>query len=555
MKQYFTQGRFRDSARLCERISGCVLLVLIALCAESAMAQTSLYYSFPIAHSTNWTTYSLPLAENGWTVGATSGPPASADQLKSVLGSLGAMYFQFHGSNVVVGIDNVSLAGLATSTFDGCSDEGWHASWGPTSLCIDGNPPACILSGIEPVVVFQAPGKFLGDKSASYSGTLALDVKPFVSPPDFVANGTVELVSSPDPAQTGHLGAFEWGLNYFGTAAVPPGLTNLIQVAAGDYLSLALREDGTVASWGWNGGNAIYLPPGLSNVIAVAGGGRQSLALKKDGTVVEWAPVMPTGLSNVVAIAGTPLESLALRSDGTVVGWRVDFVSGIANPVSGLSNVVAIAGGATNYALKADGSVVAWTPAWTRSAEDAGHFQTNLPAGLTNVTAIADGGSHFLALKADGTVLALGNNSHGESSVPPTLTHVVQIAAGNDFSVALRSDGTVIAWGDDTWNQTDVPADLTNVVAISASGEHTLALVGNGPPATNVTLGNADCNTNGFAVSLPTQCGHVYALEYKNALTDPKWIPLPLVAGTGKSVTLRDTRVLGVQRFYRVGRW
>ncbi len=73
---------------------------------------------------------------------------------------------------------------------------------------------------------------------------------------------------------------------------------------------------------------------------------------------------------------------------------------------------------------------------------DAG--QLNVPAGLTNVTAVAAGRVHCLALKADGTVVAWGDNSHGQSTVPPGLANVVAIAAGNSGSLALRADGTVV---------------------------------------------------------------------------------------------------------------
>jgi len=54
---------------------------------------------------------------------------------------------------------------------------------------------------------------------------------------------------------------------------------------------------------------------------------------------------------------------------------------------------------------------------------------------------------------------------------------------------------------------------------------------------------------------LPTQYGRVYALEYKNSLTDSQWTALPLVAGNGGLRTLSDPTATGQQRFYRVRRW
>lgn len=41
-----------------------------------------------------------------------------------------------------------------------------------------------------------------------------------------------------------------WGNNGWGQAEVPPGLTNVIAVAAGTKHSLALKADGTLVGWG-----------------------------------------------------------------------------------------------------------------------------------------------------------------------------------------------------------------------------------------------------------------------------------------------------------------
>src|SRR5262249_6676420 len=41
-----------------------------------------------------------------------------------------------------------------------------------------------------------------------------------------------------------------WGDNTFGQLAMPFGLTNLTAIAAGQWHSLALRSDGSLAAWG-----------------------------------------------------------------------------------------------------------------------------------------------------------------------------------------------------------------------------------------------------------------------------------------------------------------
>ena len=61
---------------------------------------------------------------------------------------------------------------------------------------------------------------------------------------------------------------------------------------------------------------------------------------------------------------------------------------------------------------------------------------------------------------------------------------------GRDFALALKADGTVAAWGDNTYGQTNVPAGLTNVTAISGGGSHCMALV-NGPRPSEPKVANS----------------------------------------------------------------
>jgi len=52
--------------------------------------------------------------------------------------------------------------------------------------------------------------------------------------------------------------------------------------------------------------------------------------------------------------------------------------------------------------------------------------------------------------------------------VPPAATNIVAVAAGGSHSMALRDNGSVIAWGSNWDGQTNVPPTATNVVAIAA---------------------------------------------------------------------------------------
>ena len=162
--------------------------------------------------------------------------------------------------------------------------------------------------------------------------------------------------------------------------------------------------------------------------------------------------------------------------DTTVVAWGTN-PNGQTNIPAGLNNVIAVAAQYNhNLALRADGTVVAW-------GENT-YGQTTVPASVTNIIAVATGGSHSLALRADGTVTAWGSYHNGSGFVPMTvpvgLSNVVAIAGGGDHSLALRADGTVIAWGYNSSGQVSVPAGLNNVIAVAAGYGHSLALRADG---------------------------------------------------------------------------
>jgi alpha-tubulin suppressor-like RCC1 family protein len=158
---------------------------------------------------------------------------------------------------------------------------------------------------------------------------------------------------------------------------------------------------------------------------------------------------------------------------------------------AGLSNVVAIAGGGYHsLALKADGTVVAWGAGTSNTGSSPNYGQAIVPDGLTNVVAIAGGSYHSLAVKADGTVVAWGagtnstgsNPNYGQAMVPGGLSNVVAIAAGRYQSLALKTDGTTLGWGDNSYGLTNTLIGAANGMAIAGSGYHNLVLEGDGHP-------------------------------------------------------------------------
>jgi hypothetical protein len=209
-----------------------------------------------------------------------------------------------------------------------------------------------------------------------------------------------------------------------------------------------------------------------------------------------------------IASGPTASHVLYLKSDGTVVA-RGNNGSGQTNVPAGLSGVIAIAVGDTHsLALKSDGTVVAWGYN--------GNGQTNVPAGLSGVSAIAAGSAHSLALKSDGTVVAWGYNGNGQTNVPAGLSGVTAIAGGSYHSLALKSDGTVVAWGYNDYGQTNVPAGLSGVSAIAAGYVHSLALKSDG---TVVAWGNNSTGQTTVPAGLSgvsaIAAGYVHSLALK----------------------------------------
>ncbi len=98
-------------------------------------------------------------------------------------------------------------------------------------------------------------------------------------------------------------------------------------------------------------------------------------------------------------------------------------------------------------------------------------------------TAIAAGGGissgdYSLALKADGSVVAWGDNSKGQCNVRSPNSGFVAIAAGYAHSLGLKADGSVVAWGYNSNGQCNVPTPNSGFVGIAAGGNHSLAIRG-----------------------------------------------------------------------------
>ncbi|MDR9373170.1 choice-of-anchor D domain-containing protein, partial [Conexibacter sp. JD483] len=131
-------------------------------------------------------------------------------------------------------------------------------------------------------------------------------------------------------------------------------------------------------------------------------------------------------------------------------------------------------------ALHADGSVSAWgdNDAGQLGGGPAAGSQTPVPAtGVTGATAVAAAAATSFALRGDGTVWSWGDAAGGllgrgaDTSAAPAATAIAgatAISAGVGFALALRGDGTVLAWGDNSYGQLGVDPAVTPDRATSA---------------------------------------------------------------------------------------
>ena len=278
-----------------------------------------------------------------------------------------------------------------------------------------------------------------------------------------------------------------WGDNVNGVTNMPPGLTNVAAISANFYGNIALRQDGTVVIWGNSGSIPTNTAAGISNVVEVSAGNGFNMVLRADGRPFAWGgsmgPVFSNAViaqSNIVAIEAGNFSCALSKNDGTVV--RI--TSNGAFPVSGLSNAISVEPFDDGFiALKADGTVYSQLGG------------SSAPSTLTNVLSIASARYQGLAVKRDGRI-----QDWPQTLLPAGTSNIIAVAAGG-FNAgpefALRQDGSIITGGSAT--TTNVPYGLARDLRLDAGNNHCLALLSDRdfPP---VFLHNA-LKTSSFVVS------------------------------------------------------
>ncbi|MBL9202219.1 MAG: putative Ig domain-containing protein [Opitutaceae bacterium] len=210
--------------------------------------------------------------------------------------------------------------------------------------------------------------------------------------------------------------------------------------------------------------------------------GTPATAVRAWGWNLSGQTSVPAGLTNVTQLAGSSQAAFALRADGSVVAWGQNTQTTV--PAGAASGVTALAAGSSHVlALKSDGSLVQW-------GNTADGQRNGFPTSGT-FTAISAAYFQSMAVRSDGTVAVWGvDPAFPPLAQPPAgLTGVRSVAAGVGYGLALKTDGTVVGWNSTNATylapttdkgQSRPPAGLSGVVAIAAGQFHALALRSDG---------------------------------------------------------------------------
>lgn len=238
------------------------------------------------------------------------------------------------------------------------------------------------------------------------------------------------------------------------------GLNGIITMGAGHQHTAVLTGSGEVWTWGDNskgqlgngssagGRKAPGMIESLTGIIAIAAGDFHTIALKNDGTVWAWG-------SNLKGQLG----------DGTNK-QRATPVK-----VKKLRGIVAVKAGVNHsLALGDDGKVYTFGENSDGQLGDGSRINRNVPvliSAASGTRKLSAGASHSAVLKQDGTLWVWGKNNEGQlgngtftkSNPSPKQVKgdlesgVINLVAGASHTVVLKEDGSVWAFGADTYGQ------------------------------------------------------------------------------------------------------
>jgi alpha-tubulin suppressor-like RCC1 family protein len=431
--------------------------------------------------------------QNNWTGGITANPAthsshqvgwteysASTNLSGGASLSLGGEFFEDDFATSTTSVNPVLGGGFSGGTFTNATTSMGRVKLAPTTpsavKVFSGNHSrsAYILKSDGTVWAWGYNNtKQLGDLTTTNRSTPIQvpisNVKDLAIHGYSTSNGTYTVVALKNDGTV-----WVWGEGQFccgpisGEISQIVGLSEVVDIAAGDLTAFALKSDGTLYSWG-------------SNNFGTRGDGTTAGG-QNSTTLTQVHGVGDVGyLTDVIDVASAGFRGYALKSDGTVYVWGCFnlFVSctghRVPEQISGLTDVVAInaAGngdgnfGNNFYAIRADGAV--WTDTYVNSQYYATQTMEHVQ-GLTGIAEISSGATFVMARDHNGNVWTYGANTYGQLgdgtdtsssgditsgtfTQVPGLSSIESVAAGWETSYAVRDDGTIYAWGRNQYGQ------------------------------------------------------------------------------------------------------
>ena len=256
--------------------------------------------------------------------------------------------------------------------------------------------------------------------------------------------------------------------------------------AAGARHSLGRRANGNLYGWGSNdsgqlGSSGTKLPAlidGSTGWLDLYASDAYSLARNSDGSFKQLG-ASPAGSAAAapatewIALASGIDHCAALRADGTLWSWGANSAGQLGDasvaartspvrPGSATNWVQVAAGSAHSAGLQTNGSL------WTWGDNSMGQLGTDQIPGYSvapvqigtgqSWKSVATGDNHTLALRADGTLWAFGDNGSGQlgDGSGATTNYLVQVGTDSDWksisahgnlSYGIKNDNTLYAWG------------------------------------------------------------------------------------------------------------
>jgi hypothetical protein len=300
-------------------------------------------------------------------------------------------------------------------------------------------------------------------------------------------------------------------------------------------------------------------------------------------------PGLPTGSSANALAAAFAASISSSCTNGSIVafpinccGWTGLFavcVTGCSNvPTPWVFSVGSAGTPASNQCVVANLSTPTWPPVALATGPNPCQFNppiVELP--YANADLNHNGVDDALDIMS-GTSADLNNNGIPDEAEPCQPNQVLTepesqlVSLGSDVTLDVTTSGTgplgyqwsfngiplsgqtsssLFLGGIGAGQLGDYTLSVTNPCGTNGVGPVTLATEGNEPLVAPI-IRTMDYHNGTFTLTYATEDSRNYAVDYKNKLSDPSWIPLSTNLGDGLEQTVTNTPPLPTTRFYRV---